>query len=227
MLDNLLNFNITTSGMTTNTVLTVLFTTLILGFVIANIYNYTHRYKIKTESMFLTLIMVPTVISVIILLIGTNIASAFSLSGAFALIRFRSAPGNPRDISYVFFTVAVGLASGLGYPTYALLFTIILSAVLIGIDVMDSRKKQSSGVMSLKITLPENITYQNRFDNTFKTFTKVAQFHSIKTTEYGSLYDVTYSVILKPDTDQKEFIDALRTLNSNLGILLTTKVISD
>ena len=74
----------------------------------------------------ITLIMLPVIIAIIILLVGNNIATAFSLAGAFSIIRFRSAPGDPKDIAYVFFTLAVGLTCGMGYIGYGLIFTIIL-----------------------------------------------------------------------------------------------------
>lgn len=223
MLDKLLQTNLNSTTLSTGTVLTVLLSTLTMGFIIATIYNFTHRYRIKTEAMFLTLIMVPSIISVIIMLIGTNIASAFSLSGAFALIRFRSAPGNPRDISYVFLSVAIGLSSGLGYVNYAILVTLVLSIILLGHHFYELSHRSQLGIMTLKITLPENISYQDRFEETFNKYTKIAQFYAIKTTEYGSLYEVSYTIMLKPNTNQKDFIDELRTLNSNLSVLLTTK----
>ena len=64
------------------------------------------------------------------ILVGNNIATAFSLAGAFSIIRFRSAPGDPKDIAYVFFTLAVGLTCGMGYIGYAVIFTITLCALM-------------------------------------------------------------------------------------------------
>jgi len=76
-----------------------------------------------SQNFSLTLVIVPTVIAIIVLLIGSNIARAFSLAGAFSLIKFRSAPGDPKDISYVLFTMAAGLACGVGFFGYGVLFT--------------------------------------------------------------------------------------------------------
>ena len=68
---------------------------------------------------------------VVILLVGSNVARAFSMAGAFALVRFRSAPGSAKDISIVFFTMAAGLACGLGYVTFAAAFTAVMLLLLI------------------------------------------------------------------------------------------------
>ncbi|MFR7897122.1 DUF4956 domain-containing protein [Turicibacter sanguinis] len=77
---------------------------IVLGLVISSVYLFTHRKETTQQSFVITLVMLPIVISVIILLIGNNVARAFSLAGAFSIIRFRSAPGDAKDMSYIFFT---------------------------------------------------------------------------------------------------------------------------
>ena len=68
------------------------------------------------------------------MLVGNSAARALSLAGAFALVRFRSAPGDPKDIAYVFFTLAVGLACGIGYIGYAVLFALIVCLVMFTVE---------------------------------------------------------------------------------------------
>ena len=79
-----------------------------LGLLISIVYMKTHKKELCTASLTVTLIMLPAIIAIIIMLIGNNIACAFSLAGAFSLIRFRSAPGDPKDIAYVFFHIERG-----------------------------------------------------------------------------------------------------------------------
>ena len=95
---------------------------------------------------------------IIFLLVGNNVARAFSLAGAFSIIRFRSTPGDTKDISYIFFTLAVGLASGMGYVGYAVIFTIILCAVMIILDSLNFAMSKSKA-MVLKITVPEDLNF--------------------------------------------------------------------
>ena len=115
--------------------LIVIFTSIFLGIVTSCVYMYTNSKRGYNQGFSITLIMLPVIISIIILLVGNNVARAFSLAGAFSIIRFRSAPGDPKDIAYVFFTLAVGLTCGMGYIGYAVIFTVILSALMFILDI--------------------------------------------------------------------------------------------
>ena len=115
--------------------LIVIVSSILLGLAISVIYMKTNKRTGYSSGFTITLVMLPVIISIIILLLGNNVARAFSLAGAFSIIRFRSAPGDPKDISYVFFTLAVGLTCGMGYIGYAIIFTFILCALMIILDL--------------------------------------------------------------------------------------------
>jgi uncharacterized membrane protein YhiD involved in acid resistance len=166
--------------------------------------------------------MLPAIIAMIILLVGNNVARAFSLAGAFSLIRFRSAPGNSKDIAYVFFTLGVGLACGMGYIAYAALFAVIMCLVMLVL----TKLRFGSGcshAMSLKIVLPEHMDYDGIFDGVLDAYTSAHKLSRVKTTEYGSLFEITYEITMINTADSKQFIDKLRCLNGNLNIVLTVK----
>ena len=168
----------------------------------------------------LTLIVLPTIVAIIILLIGSNIARAFSLAGAFSIIRFRSAPGDPKDIAYVLFTMAAGLACGVGAFGYAALFTTalcVLMALLKAAKFGQSRATQKT----LKIAVPENLSYEEAFDEVFQQFNVKYELRKVRTTELGSLYELVYAVTFDRQTNHKELLDAIRCRNGNLDITLT------
>lgn len=132
-------------------------------------------YKTQEEnyqrSMAVTLLMLPIILSVIILFIGSNIARAFSLAGTLSIIRFRSAPGDPKDIGFIFFDIAAGLACGVGLFGYGAIFVAILCIIMILAEKFKFfEKKQVQKV--LKITIPENLNYQGAFDEILKKYTK-------------------------------------------------------
>ena len=102
---------------------------LVIGFLISLIYIVTHRKEGYSQSYVLTMIMLPTIVSLILLLINTT-AGALSLAGAFTLVRFRSVAGDPKDIAYIFFAMAAGVACGIGYLGFAIVFFIILGVVM-------------------------------------------------------------------------------------------------
>ena len=87
---------------------------LLIGFLISLVYIFCHRKEGYSQSYVFTIIMLPTIVSLILLLINTT-AGALSLAGAFTLVRFRSVPGDPKDIAYIFFSMAAGVACGIGY----------------------------------------------------------------------------------------------------------------
>ena len=191
---------------------------LLMGILISFIYMLTHRKEGYSQSYVLTMIMLPTIVALILLLINTT-AGALSLAGAFTLVRFRSVAGDPRDISYIFYAMATGVACGAGYVGYAILFFIILGAVLILLSELNfgGTKKRH---MTLKITIPENLDYQGVFDPLLKRYTSYYKLRRVKTTNFGTLFELIYSVDVYEDMDQKKFIDELRALNGNMTINL-------
>jgi len=191
----------------------------LLGLFISFMYNKTYK-KSSNNDFLITLIMLPVIISIIILLVGNNVARAFSLAGAFSIIRFRSAPASTKEITYVFLSLAVGLTCGMGYIGYAIIFTIILCGLMF---LLTKNKLFSTNgkSMNLKITIPENLNYDGVFDEVFEKYTNSYNIEMIRTRDFGSLFELNYSIILKSDINQKNFLDDLRCKNGNLNITLT------
>lgn len=175
-----------------------------------------------SQNFALTLVIVPTVIAIIVLLIGSNVARAFSLAGAFSIIKFRSAPGDPKDISYVLFTMAAGLACGVGVFGYAVLFTVFLCLLMFGLNIFNFGGKQDTQKL-LKITIPEDLDYEGAFDEVFSKYTTAYELIKVRTTDLGSLFQLVYTVNIDKSVSQKEFLDALRCRNGNLNIILSLK----
>ena len=190
-----------------------------LGLIISFVYMKTHRTKTPSQGFSLTLVVLPAVVTVIILLIGNSVARAFSLAGAFQIIRFRSAPGDPKDITYVLFSMAVGLCCGMGYIAYGAMAAVILCLVMIVLELVKFGRSKSA-VRILKITIPENLDYGNAFDDIMAQYTSTSRRTKVKTADLGSLYELQYNVTLKSDSEEKPFIDALRCRNGNLNIKL-------
>lgn len=200
--------------------LTIILSSIILGLVISLVYIKTNKKNGYSANFPITLIMLPVIIAIIILLVGNNIATAFSLAGAFSIIRFRSAPGDPKDIAYVFFTLAVGLTCGMGYIGYAIIFTVILCALMFILDLTKFGMSKTK-IVQLKITVPEDLNYEDAFDEILINYTNSWGIENIKTRDFGALFELTYKINLKEDTNQKKFLDDLRCRNGNLNISLT------
>lgn len=218
MIESIFNSALISSELTlVNALLTILIS-IALGAIIS--FTYMKTQPMYNQSFTLTMIVLPAIIAIIILLIGSNIARAFSLAGAFSIIRFRSAPGDPKDIAFVLFTMAAGLACGVGSFGYAVLFTIALCLLMFFLKAIKFGAKKSAQKL-LKVTIPENLGYEEAFDEIFKIFKIDYELRKVRTTELGSLYELVYLVTIDHLTNQKEFLDAVRCRNGNLDITLT------
>ncbi len=199
---------------------------LLLGLVISIVYLSITPKNSQSPNLALSLVVLPTIVAVVILLIGSNIARAFSMAGVFALVRFRSIPGDSKDVTFVFMTVAAGLSAGLGYITFGAALTIILCLTVFIISKLGFGVSKQDD-MRLRIIIPEDMNYQGAFDDLFDKYTKHCKLHKVRTTNLGTLFELTYHVTLKDTKVQKEFIDELRSRNGNLNIQLNTKESND
>ncbi|MGL5379918.1 DUF4956 domain-containing protein [Clostridium sp.] len=211
----------TTSGesFTLLNTLIIMISSIVLGLAISLAYILTHKKEGYVPSFTITLIMLPVIISIIILLVGNNIARAFSLAGAFSLIRFRSAPGDPKDIAYVFFTLAVGLTCGMGYIGYAVIVTVILCVLLIILDKTKYAMPKHK-TAKLKIIIPEDLNYEGVFDEVLSKYTRSWNIDLVRTRDFGALFELQFIIKVNSDINHKEFMDELRCINGNLNISL-------
>ncbi len=191
----------------------------ILGLIISIVYMKTHPAKTPSQNFALTLIMLPIVVTVIILLVGNSVARAFSLAGAFSIIRFRSAPGDSKDITYVLLSMAIGLATGMGYILYATIITLVLCTIMVCLHLLKFGNV-STAAKILKITIPEDLDYQSAFEPVLSKYTLMSKLQRVKTTDLGSLYELVYAITTQDQLNEKEFIDMLRCRNGNLNITL-------
>ena len=159
---------------------------------------------------------------VVIFLVNGNLGTAFAVAGAFSLIRFRSMPGNSKEILSVFWTMAVGLGLGMGYVVY----TIIVAIIMI-IASKVTQKISNRLEKKLKIVIPENLDYDEVFDDILNKYTEKAELCKVKTTNMGSMYELVYLVELKNDIKEKEFLDEIRCRNGNLLVMLERKELSE
>lgn len=192
-------------------------TSLILGLGIAFIYMYKNSYN---KNFVITLALLPAMIQIVIMLVNGNLGTGVAVMGAFSLVRFRSIPGNSRDISSIFFSMAIGLATGIGYIFYAIVFLVVIGLcnIILTKSSFGSTKKEYK---TLRITIPENLDYDGLFDDLFKEYTKSVELDKVKTTNMGSLIELTYRILLETPMVPKRFIDDIRCRNGNLNISIS------
>lgn len=222
-------YNITSGEFITEvnlkSVLIVLASATVIGLLISLVYLFTHKKEGYSQAFCVALILLAPIVGLVILFIENNIATAFSLAGAFALVRFRSAPGDVKDIAFVFMSVTMGLACGLGHWFYAGIAAIVLCAIILVIHFSKFAQKKGN-TYELKITVPETLNYVGAFDEVLKKYTNSFRLIRVKSVDFGALFEISFSVSLKDDKQMREMLDDVRVLNGNLKVMLSTEATS-
>mgnify|MGYP002626211637 CR=1 FL=1 len=198
------------------------FCSLIIGVFIAFMYTIKNTYS---KSYIITLALLPAIVQIVIMLVNGNLGMSVAIAGAFGLIRFRSIQGSSKEIVAVFLAMTIGVATGMGFVLFASIMTIIILAlwfVVIKTSIFENNEEKI-----LKITIPENLDYTNVFDEVFAKYVSSYNLEQVKTTNMGSLFDLTYRVVLKNNIDQKKFIDEIRVRNANLKVMLSHPIESE
>ena len=172
----------------------------------------------KSKSVSITLTVIPFIVAVIIMIVNGNIGVGIGVAGAFSLIRYRSNPGTASDILVLFISMTAGIVIGVGYIWLAVIFTVIAVAayVLISLCGLGGERR---GLRELKITIPEGLNYPHIFDDIFEKYTKNSELIRVRTTNLGSMYQLTYNIVLSDEDLEKEMIDMIRCRNGNLDII--------
>lgn len=193
------------------------------GLAIGGFLAFAYAYRSNhTKSFLLTMIMLPAIVAVVILMVNGNIGAGIAVTGAFSLVRFRSVPGTAKEIAAIFLAMGCGLVVGMGYLGYAALFALILGIGMMAFTAAPIGSFRSSE-KSLLMTIPENVDYTTEFDDIFEKYTESSELVSVKSTNMGSLFRLSYNVNLTGNISEKSFLDALRTRNGNLDITLSKR----
>jgi hypothetical protein len=194
---------------------------LLIGAFFSFIYSRNER---STQSFMVTLAILPAIVCVIIMMVNGNVGAGIAVAGAFSLVRFRSVPGTAKEITMLFLAMGAGLVTGMGYLGYAILFSLLLSGALLLFTKMGiGSKKKEIMDKTLRITIPEDLNYNNLFDDLFEEYTVSHQVASVKSTNMGSMFRLTYNIVLRDEKKEKEFIDELRCRNGNLEISIACR----
>ncbi|SEP65806.1 protein of unknown function [Lachnospiraceae bacterium NE2001] len=220
MLNNIFSSIITNGTFTGTEFLIATITSILCGIVIAVTYGIKNKCS---KSFAITLVLLPAIVELVIILVNGNIGAGVAVAGAFSLVRFRSAPGRGQEITSIFLAMAVGLATGMGYIGVAILFSIVISGINL-IFNLGKFGEANENHRTLKITVPENLDYEGKFEDIFDKYLTNYTYDEVKTSNMGSLYKLTLSVVMKTDVSTKAFLDDLRTRNGNLDISLGRRI---
>lgn len=216
-------FDSTATGLDIKTALICAAVALVLGVAI----SLTHMTTSQTTKGFLiTLATLPLLVMAVMIMINGNLGTSIAILGAFSLIRFRSIQGRAKELLSVFFAMMVGLALGMGHVLFAIVITAICIAAILLFSFTKFLEPNKNNRV-LKIVIPEDLDYDEVFNDIFKKYTSKAELTQSKTMNMGSLYKLTYDVTLKRGIKEKEFLDDIRVKNYNLKVMLSHPVMEE
>ena len=209
---------LTTADFTTVTNGTLLLSSLvsiILGAIIAASFNFRNK---KSKGFLMTLSVLPFIVQIVIMLVNGNVGTGVAVMGAFSLVRFRSVPGNAKDICSIFLAMAAGLATGTMHLILASLAVIVVCALNVVYTLIPD-SGSAGAEKELTILIPESLDYASVFDDIFDNYTTQNELTQVKTVNMGSLYKLKYTIKLKDKTKEKEMLDEIRVRNGNLEVI--------
>lgn len=203
------------SGITPLSFLICTAAALILGLLVSLCFSFRAQFS---GSFAITLAIIPAIVAVIIMMVSGSIGAGVAVAGTFSLVRFRSEPGTARQIGALFLAVALGIACGMGYVVLAAIFFAIVTLFFLLLTAVNFGA-HSDTQRELRITIPEDLDYEGIFDDLFDTYTTGHTLNRVKTTNMGTLYELSYAVTLRDEKKIKSFLDEIRTRNGNLTVI--------
>lgn len=204
------------AGLTLQSYLVALGTSLICGLIVLLATSFKNNV---TKSFAVTVLLLPAIVQTVIMMVNGNVGTGIAVAGAFSLVRFRSVPGKAREIASIFLAMTAGLASAAGYVAIAILFTAVISVIMLVFSLIPIKRERE---YELHVTVPESLNFDGAFDPIFKEYARSSRLVKTKTSSMGSLYKLTYIIDLKDYSRSKEMIDKIRERNGNLEISLCT-----
>jgi len=191
----------------------------VLSTFIGWIYKITHRGTSYTQSFVFTLVLNGMVVALVMMIVGSNIARAFSLVGALSIIRFRNAVKETRDVGFIFFTMAIGMAVGTKFYLLAAVAAIVISLIMLLMTRFNWFARQTASQI-LRVQVPAGLSFDNLFDPAFLKYTNSSELISVDSVHNGLLNELTYSIGLKKTDQFQGFLTEIKKLNDNNKVTL-------
>ena len=216
---DLFNFQDLTGEFSVLDIVIVMTLSFLLSAFIGWIYKITHRGTSYTQSFVFTLVLNGMVVAMVMMIVGSNIARAFSLVGALSIIRFRNAVKETRDVGFIFFTMAIGMAIGTKFYLLAIVGAVVISLMILVMTRFDWFAREMASQI-LRVQVPNGLPFDNLFDKAFVKYTNSSELISVDTVHSGMLTELTYSIGMKKSSRIQEFLSEIRNLNGNNKVTL-------
>lgn len=184
----------------------------LLGMFISFIYKSTHKGLSYSQSFMLTLVYVTIIVSIVMMLIGNNLARAFALVGALSIIRFRTVVKDTKDTAYVFLSLAAGMAAGTSsyfIGIFGVFFMAVIAFLLDYFNYGTFYKSEFILIFRSRKKEKKNSEYMDCINK----FAKSANLIHIQRAGDEESQKLTFDIVMKKDLDPEDMIRELSKIN--------------
>ncbi|MEM7473697.1 MAG: DUF4956 domain-containing protein [Planctomycetota bacterium] len=185
---------------------------------IAYCYRGTHKGTGYSQNYTQSLVLLSLVTTLIMIVIGSNIARAFSLVGALSIIRFRNAVKETRDVAFIFFAMAIAMACGTRFYSLAMTATVMNCLAMFAMFATNFAKSNIISERLIRVQFPPNLEPEKAVEGTFPQLFQSWNIVSMESVRQGLYKEVVYSVQPLPSVTGSEVLDRISHINGNLKI---------
>jgi uncharacterized membrane protein YhiD involved in acid resistance len=222
LLNQALSFRESSTSLTVEAIVLGLLAAYALSQTVAWVYLWTHRGISHSSSLTQSLVVLSVIVALVMLVIGSNLARAFGLFGALALIRFRTPVKDSRDTVFLFLSVAIGIAAGTGHVVAAALGTVVCCLILLFLAASNFGNRQAHhGVV--RLTLPPEDGPEALLMKAFRRYCSTFRLVHVRETGRGGTTEHAYEIKLAHPEDGAMLAAEVRTIDGveGLSVLLS------
>jgi hypothetical protein len=197
------------------TVLTNLAVSLACGITIALVYRYIYKGPSYAATYVNSLVLLALITTVVIMVIGNNLARAFGLVGAMSIIRFRTAVRDVQDIVYIFFALAVGMASGVGLHAIAIASTLVICLVSVVMVTFNFGAPGKAEYVLQLIYTPTKAT-ESRISEILNKYCRGVRLANLKSQTEGDSVEAFYQFSLRRKYKSTELVEEFTSLSDKI-----------
>lgn len=181
------------------------------GLIISVVYRIVYKGPSYSVTFVTSLILLAMITSVVILVIGNNLARAFGLVGAMSIIRFRTAVRDVQDIIFIFFSLTVGMAAGVGLKFVAIIATVVVSVVIMLLTMFNfGSKTKRRHLLQLQYATPQGANDQ--ISAILKKYCRNQKLVNLKNTGQDDDQEAFYHVSIRKKYQIQDFVKSLNEL---------------
>ncbi|MFP6626137.1 MAG: DUF4956 domain-containing protein [Deltaproteobacteria bacterium] len=214
--------NTTTPTNAVGAVLVCVLLSLVLGQVIAWTYMATHSGLSYSRSFTQSIVLLTLIVSLVMLVIGNNIITAFGLIGALAIIRFRNVLKDTRDTVFVFLSLIIGMAIGSGKYVTAVSSTLATALVILYLHYSGFG---STGHFDghLSFAAPGGSTEVGDHFRILDRFCRTSKRVSVRQTGTEDMAEYIFEVKLKKRDESQQMLDELNNAPQVTNVALVLR----